>query len=138
MLAVAVANSAVAAEIEEIVVTARAVDESVRDVPMAISAFTEEQLQRFAIRDLEDLAASSASLESGEAVFSTPINDRWGVRLAIQGTGMSDGYLNNVAGPTTYTPIDAAAGFTPTVHENGPAAGAQSHTTDGSRHYPGS
>lgn len=222
-LAAGISTGALAAEIEEIVVTARAVDESVRDVPVAISAFNEEQLLRFAIRDLEDLAASSASLEigriasgngaqvairgissspgslgieqsvalildgvyfpqgrtineglfdarqvailkgpqalyfgknasagavvvttndpgtereahgrlsyeietktiNGEAAFSTPLNDRWGVRLAVQGTRMSDGYLKNVAGPTTYTTFDAAAGFAPTVHENGPAA----------------
>ena len=222
-LAIGIAGAAHAAEIEEILVTARAVDESVRDVPVAISAFNEEQLQRFAIRDLEDLAASSASLEIGriasgngaqiairgissspgslgieqsvalildgvyfpqgrtineglfdarqvailkgpqalyfgknasagavvvttndpgpereafgrlgyeietktinaEAVLSVPLSDRWGVRAAVQGTWMSDGYLKNVAGPTTYTTFDAASGFAPTVHENGPAA----------------
>ena len=38
-LAIGIAGAAHAAEIEEILVTARAVDESVRDVPVAISAF---------------------------------------------------------------------------------------------------
>ena len=212
-----------AAEIEEIVVTARAVDESVRDVPVAISAYNEEQLQRFGIRDLEDLAASMGTIEiarissgsgaqiairgissspgslgieqsvalildgvyfpqgrsineglfdakqvavlkgpqalyfgknasagavvvttndpgseveafgrigyevetkttTAEAVFSTPLSDTWGVRVAVQGAKMSDGYLKNIAEPTTYTTFDAAQGFTPTVQENGGAS----------------
>lgn len=227
LLAVALATGSfglVYAEgIEEIVVTARAVDESVRDVPVAISAFNEEQLQRFAIRDLEDLAASSASLEiarissgsgaqiairgissspgslgieqsvalildgvyfpqgrsineglfdaeqvailkgpqalyfgknasagavvvttndpgsemealgrigyeietstiSGEGVFSMPISDQWGIRVALQGARMADGYLRNIAEPTVYTTLDAANGFAATPQPNGGAS----------------
>ena len=68
-------------------VTARAVDESVRDVPVAISAFNEEQLQRFAIRDLEDLAASSASLEIGRIASGN------GAQIAIRGISSSPGSL---------------------------------------------
>ena len=222
-LAIGITGFAAAAEIEEILVTARAVDESVRDVPVAISAYNEEQLQRFAIRDLEDLAASLGTIEiarissgsgaqiairgissspgslgieqsvalildgvyfpqgrsineglfdakqvavlkgpqalyfgknasagavvvttndpgpelealgrigyeietkttTAEAVLSTPISDTWGLRVAVQGSKMSDGYLRNVAGPTTYTTFDFANGFAPTAQENGAAS----------------
>ena len=222
-LAAGISACALAAEVEEIVVTARAVDESVRDVPVAISAYNEEQLQRFAIRDLEDLAASLGTIEiarissgsgaqiairgissspgslgieqsvalildgvyfpqgrsineglfdakqvavlkgpqalyfgknasagavvvttndpgseleafgriayeietqttTGEGVFSTPLGDNWGVRAAVQASKMSDGYLKNIAEPTTYTTFDAASGFTPTPQANGGAS----------------
>lgn len=217
------AEELVDAEVEEIVVTARAVNESVRDVPVAITAFNEEQMSKFAIRDLGDLAASSASLEiarinsgsgaqiairgissspgslgieqsvavmidgvyfpqgrtvneglfdtsqvailkgpqalyfgknasagavvittndpgaefelsgrvgyeietattSVEAVISAPLSERWGVRLAAQGSKMADGYLENIAGPTTYTTLDFANGFAPTPQANGGAS----------------
>ena len=217
------AGEAVDAEVEEIVVTARAVNESVRDVPVALTAFSEEQMSKLAIRDLGDLAASSASLEiarinsgsgaqiairgissspgslgieqsvavmidgvyfpqgrtvneglfdtsqvailkgpqalyfgknasagavvittndpggelelsgrigyeietattSVEAVISAPLSERWGVRLAAQGTKMADGYLKNIAGPTTYTTFDLANGFAPTPQANGGAS----------------
>lgn len=86
-LAIGITGFAAAAEIEEILVTARAVDESVRDVPVAISAFNEEQLQRFAIRDLEDLAASSASLEIGRIASGN------GAQIAIRGISSSPGSL---------------------------------------------
>jgi len=52
---------------------------------------------------------------TGEAILSAPINDKWGVRLALRGSKMWDGYIKNTAGPTTYTTRDAANGFAPTV-----------------------
>lgn len=62
-----------------------------------------------------------------EAVFSTPVNDKWGVRLAVAYSDMNQGYIRNTAGPTTYTTFDAAQGVQnfelfgfPTVHENNP------------------
>ncbi|MFN3233585.1 MAG: TonB-dependent receptor [Alphaproteobacteria bacterium] len=55
---------------------------------------------------------------TGEAVLSTPINDKWGIRLAVSGTKMWQGYIRNTAGPTTYTTLDAANGFSATPRAN--------------------
>ena len=55
----AVPDSAQAAErraIEEITVTARKKDESIQDVPIAVSAIT-DQLQKESVRRLEDIQA---------------------------------------------------------------------------------
>lgn len=46
----------------------------------------------------------------GEAVMSAPINDKWGVRLAVAGSSMSQGYMENTAGASTYTTFDVATG----------------------------
>ena len=59
----AIAQESVSSDIEEIVVTARAKDESIRDIPVAITAYTEEEMENLNINTLDDLAASSASLE---------------------------------------------------------------------------
>lgn len=47
---------------------------------------------------------------AGELVFSTPINEKWGIRLAIAASDMNQGYVKNTAGPSTYTTFDAAQG----------------------------
>lgn len=48
---------------------------------------------------------------SGEAVLSTPINDKIGIRLAVAGTKMWQGYIRNTAGPTIYNTFDVATGI---------------------------
>ena len=73
--------------IEEIVVTARATNESVRDIPVAITAYTEEEMENLNINTLDDLAASSASLEINR------INSGSGVQIAIRGIASSPGSL---------------------------------------------
>ena len=57
----AIAQETISSDIEEIVVTARAKDESIRDIPVAITAYTEEEMENLNINTLDDLAASSAS-----------------------------------------------------------------------------
>ena len=215
----AIAQESVSSDIEEIVVTARAKDESIRDIPVAITAYTEEEMENLNINTLDDLAASSASLEinrinsgSGvqiairgissspgslgieqsvavmidnvyfpqgrvineglfdtqqvailkgpqalyfgknatagavsvitndptdefelnlsvghefeyktdtyEFVISGPISDTWGARLALYESNMDEGWMQNVAGDSTYTTLDAANGFAATVHDN--------------------
>lgn len=205
--------------IEEIIVTARAGEQSVRDIPVSITAFSEETMANMALRDLEDIAAYSSSVEivrissgsgvqmsirgisssagslgieqsvavvidgvyypqgrvineglfdtrqvvimkgpqalyfgknatagvisimtndpgdefeisaragheietsttSIEGVISSPINDNWGIRLAMQGTKMTDGWLRNTAPDTIYTTFDAANGFAATPQAN--------------------
>jgi outer membrane receptor protein involved in Fe transport len=212
-------SQASASAIEEIVVSARAVEQSVRDVPVAITAFNEEVMDNMALTSFDDIAAYTPSvdiarLSSGsgtsisirgissssgslgieqsvavvidgvyypqgrsineglfdtsqvailkgpqalyfgknatagvisvmtndpgdelevlgkigyetefkttraEGVLSFPINDRWGARLALQGTKMSDGWLENTAPDTVYTTLDAANGFAPTDNAN--------------------
>lgn len=43
-----------------------------------------------------------------EAIASGPITDKIGLRLALRGSKMYDGYIQNRAGAATYTTIDAA------------------------------
>ncbi len=55
-------GAALAAEIEEIVVTARAVEESVRNIPVAITAVGEERLEKFALNSMTDLEEMTPQL----------------------------------------------------------------------------
>ena len=73
--------------IEEIVVTARATEESIRDIPVAITAYGEEEMENLNINSLDDIAASSASLEINR------INSGSGVQIAIRGIASSPGSL---------------------------------------------
>ena len=50
-------------ELEEIVVTARRRDESLQDIPIAITAFGREQLDNAGFRGLEDLSLQVAGLQ---------------------------------------------------------------------------
>ena len=209
---------AIAEAIEEIVVTARGVEERVRDIPVAMSVVSEQRLENLDLSSLEDIARATPQLNivragsgSGtsisirgigststsigieqsvstivdgvyfpqgrvinesmfdvrqvailkgpqalffgknatagviavetndpgqelevigkvgyefeqekqvyEAIFSAPITDTLGARLALRASDMNDGYLRNSAGQSTYTTLDAAT-FTPTVHPN--------------------
>ena len=68
-------------EIEEIVVTARAVEESVRDIPVAITAVSEERLDQFALEGFMDLEAITPQLSIGRATSGS------GASIAIRGIG---------------------------------------------------
>jgi outer membrane receptor protein involved in Fe transport len=50
-------------QIEEIVVTTRKKEESLQDVPIAVSAITEEQISRQGVADLNDVVKSSPSVQ---------------------------------------------------------------------------
>ena len=52
----------------------------------------------------------------GEGYVSGPINDKVGLRLALRGTDMSGGYVQNEAPARTYTTLDVAHGFAATNH----------------------
>ena len=74
--------------IEEIVVTARAQeDQSVRDIPVAITAFSEDAMDALGIESLDDIANTSASLEINR------INSGSGVQIAVRGIASSPGSL---------------------------------------------
>lgn len=219
LLATFLCSTAQASEMEEIIVQARAVDESVRDIPVSVTAFSEEYLDKYGLKNLEDVAMHDSSLEitrqnsgSGAAVglrgiksssstlgiapsvsiiidgayypsarvvneglfdsnqvaiikgpqslyfgknatagvitintndpgdelevsaranyeaefqtttltgvISTPINDNWGVRLAMQTRDSDRGLIKNAAPDSTYTVFDAANGFSATTLSN--------------------
>ncbi len=80
------------AGINEIVVTARRVEERLQDAPVSISAFSAETLERAAIQDVDDLAnyTSNMTFNSGESGrLSAPI---------LRGIGIIDtrGFDNSV------------------------------------------
>ena len=79
--------TSLSSSIEEIVVTARATEESIRDIPVAITAYSEEEMENLNINSLDDIAASSASLEINR------INSGSGVQIAIRGIASSPGSL---------------------------------------------
>ncbi|MGE0665745.1 MAG: TonB-dependent receptor [Sphingomonadales bacterium] len=72
--------------------------------------------------DFEAMARVGYEIEQqrlvAESMISVPVTDKFGIRLAVRGTKMWGGYIDNNAGPTTYTTTDAAT-FASTVHPNG-------------------
>ena len=68
-----------AAEIEEIIVTARATEESIRDIPVAITAVSEERMNQYAIESLMDLEALTPQLTIGRATSGS------GTSISIRG-----------------------------------------------------
>ena len=213
------------AQIEQVIVQARGEEQSVRDIPVAITAIGQEQLEKFAISSLEDVARATPQLTivrggsgsgtsiairgifssntsigieqsvavildgvyypqgrvmdeglfdvsqvavlkgpqalyfgknatagvvsvttndpgsefeamarigyeieqqrlAAEAMISVPVTDKFGIRLAVRGTKMWGGYMDNTAGPTSYATLDAAT-LVPTVHPNGAPANSK-------------
>ncbi len=213
-------NPSVASEIEEIIVTARGIEESVRDIPVAVSVLDESRIENLNLDSIEDVAevtpqlnivragsgsgvsismrgigssASTISIEQSvstiidgvyypqgrvineslfdvrqiailkgpqalffgknatagviavetngpgdefeamfrggyefeqerqvyEGVVSGPLTETLGARLALRFSDMSEGFMDNPVGTTTYTTLDAAT-FVPTVHQNPP------------------
>jgi len=73
------------AGIEEVVVTSRRVEERLQDVPVAITAFTAEDLQRKAIRNVRDVANFTPNM-----TFTAGETGRAAVPV-IRGIGLIDG-----------------------------------------------
>ncbi|MEQ8484401.1 MAG: TonB-dependent receptor [Pseudomonadales bacterium] len=65
--------------IEEIIVTARAVEESIREIPVAITAVGEERMNQFGIESLLDLEALTPQLSIGRATSGS------GTSISIRG-----------------------------------------------------
>lgn len=78
-------NDASATSIESVVVTARRREESLQDVPVAISALTADQLQTQNVRTLEDMTAFAPNIKvnAGRATSST-------INAYIRGVGQND------------------------------------------------
>lgn len=78
LTAFSVVGGAVSAQelvLEEIVVTARKVEESVQDISLSISAFTADEISRRSIQELEDIALATPGLtfeDYSNGGFGTP------------------------------------------------------------------
>jgi iron complex outermembrane receptor protein len=81
------------AAVDEVVVTARKRAENLQDVPISISAFSEDQLAKAAIRDVKDLADFTSNM-----TFNSSEDGRLAIPT-IRGMGMIDtrGFDNNVS-----------------------------------------
>lgn len=207
------------AQLETVTVTARATEQEIRDIPVAITAVSEETMDNFGIKNIQELAAFTPGLEIvrissgsgaeisirgissspgtigiepsvaivvdgvyfpqsrviheglfdasqvailkgpqalyfgknatagvisvqtndpgdeleilgkvgyeiearrwvGEAILSAPINDKWGIRLAVTGTKMKQGYMKNSAEDGIYVTSDVANGGALTFWDN--------------------
>ena len=112
--AVAMATSVLAADValaqgamlEEVVVTARKRSEDLQDVPMAVSAFSNQELQNFGIDEITEVGRMTPNLIMNEtsglvggaiSVFMRGIGNDQGLE---QGVGMyvDDVYLNRTSG----------------------------------------
>ena len=74
-----------AGTIEEVVVTARKISESLQEVPLTITAFSVKQLEERGIRDIRDLAAFTPGL-----TFTTP-TDRSNGSIYLRGMSQVSG-----------------------------------------------
>jgi len=76
------------AQIEEIIVTTRKKEESLQDVPLAVDAFTEQQIQRQGITSVKDVAKFSPSVQ-----FDTSYNPT-DTRVNVRGLSATRGRSN--------------------------------------------
>src|SRR5690242_2572508 len=83
--AVAADEGAQAGAIEQVVVTARRREETLQDVPVAITALTADQLLEQNVRTLEDITAYAPNIKvnAGRATTST-------INAYIRGVGQND------------------------------------------------
>ncbi|HPA01743.1 MAG TPA: TonB-dependent receptor plug domain-containing protein, partial [Chiayiivirga sp.] len=79
------AGSEDAQRLDHVVVTARKREETIQDVPVAVTAFTPEALDRLNIEDLSDLAAQVPNLTLYAARGSSST-----ITAYIRGVGQSD------------------------------------------------
>ncbi|MEE4184962.1 MAG: TonB-dependent receptor plug domain-containing protein [Gammaproteobacteria bacterium] len=77
-LVLAAAGPAVAQALEEITVTARKQAENLQEVPLAVTAISEDEIQRLGIRDLNKLAEQDPSVQFDEGF--TPSDTRVTIR----------------------------------------------------------
>ena len=82
------ATGAAAQSLEEITVTARKTTESLQEVPLAITAVSEQDIQRLGIKDLNKLAQQDASVQFDEGF--TPSD----TRITIRGLSPTRGRPN--------------------------------------------
>ncbi len=76
-IATAISSTAYAAEIEEVVVTAQKRAENLQDVPIAISAFTGENMEAMGVENLTDLGKFTPGVEMNN---DTPLQPTYSIR----------------------------------------------------------
>ena len=109
----AMAQESAAREIEEIVVTARKREERLQEVPLAITAFSAEDMARRNMRELEDiaLATSGFSFEDYGGGYGVAVI-RGGAQLRIQDLDHTTSiYLDGIYLPRQYMVDFGTGGF---------------------------
>ena len=79
MALLAASQQTLAAELEEVLVTAQKREESASDIPIAISTYTGDELMDIGITDTRDLDKLVPGFTVGESGFGTPIYTMRGV-----------------------------------------------------------
>lgn len=98
------------AQIEEVVVSTRRREESLQDVPIAVSAITSEQIQRQGITDLKDIVANQPSVQFDQAFG--PADNRITIRGLSNTRGRSNvAFLVDGIDTTTENLISAGSGL---------------------------
>src|SRR5687768_16377440 len=90
IMASAGAGTAFAQALEEIVVTARKVEENLLDVPLAITAFAARDIEAMNMKQLTDIALMTPSFNFVNQQGGSGRNDRSSRSLTFRGL-----YLNN-------------------------------------------
>jgi outer membrane receptor protein involved in Fe transport len=80
LLGAAFAPLGTAIAAEEIIVTARRVEESIQEVPLAVTAFSPEQLQQLNIRTIDEIARFTPGFSFNSAFGRQPGSDRPAIR----------------------------------------------------------
>ncbi|MGI9343606.1 MAG: TonB-dependent receptor [Gammaproteobacteria bacterium] len=86
---------------EEVVVTARRVEENLQDVPIAVSAFNQNTLQMLNLQDLDQIALFTPSLSYTSAFGRQPGSDRAtmrGITTILNGAGNASAIATFVDG----------------------------------------
>ena len=87
----------------DIVVTARRTEESLQDVPVAISAFTSEALDRSTVQELSDLSTIASGLnfnaEGGKSTINVSLRGLGQLPVGLTTPGVVT-YFNNIAIPS--------------------------------------
>ncbi len=98
------------AQIEEVVVSTRRREESLQDVPIAVSAISSEQIQRQGITDLKDVVANQPSVQFDQSYG--PADNRITIRGLSNTRGRSNvAFLVDGIDTTTENLISAGSGL---------------------------
>ncbi|MBL8202280.1 MAG: TonB-dependent receptor plug domain-containing protein [Chromatiales bacterium] len=98
------------AQIEEVVVSTRRREESLQDVPIAVSALTSEQIQQQGITDLKDIVANQPSVQFDQSYG--PADNRITIRGLSNTRGRSNvAFLVDGIDTTTENLISAGSGL---------------------------
>jgi len=101
---------AAVAQLEEIVVTTRKREESLQELPIAVNAITEQQIQRLGITDLDDVAKLSPSVQFDNSY--SPSDNRVTIRGLSNTRGRSNvAFLVDGIDVTTENLISAGSGL---------------------------